>query len=146
MKRAESTRLGLLVALALLGCGDAPPADDSPSAARDGAPAQAQVAPVTDFQEYMLGDLPAPGTLSRDPFDEQGRPQAAPPAPTLRKGPTPRPAPQLRGIIRSRGRLVALFDHGSGGLGEDVRGWTVSSIDERTVTLQRNGRTVRRSL
>ena len=99
----------------------------------------APVEPITDFDRYMLGDLPGPGTLARDPFSDTRRP-------TVRAPRSAAPAPDLRGIVRADGRLVALFDRGTAGQGESVAGWTVHSIDERSVTLQRNGRTVRRSL
>lgn len=138
--------VALVVLVASTGCGgdtDSGP-DPSPNRPADPTPTRGDVSPVVDFQDYMLGELPGPGILSRDPFDD-GTPEPV----VRREAPAVRPripAPQLRGIVRSTDRLVALFDHGSAGLGESVRGWKITSIDERSVTLQRNGRTVRRAL
>jgi len=146
MKRSETLCFGTFVFLFLMtGCGEGEPArTPTPENPRQSAPAQADVAPAYDFQEYMLGELPGPGTLARDPFGDQRED-----APIVReKAPVRRrvPAPQLNGIMRSGDRLVALFDRGSAGKDESVRGWKIIEIDERSVTLQRNGRTVRRSM
>lgn len=146
MRRTEATAFGAFVFLFLMsGCGDGErSAQPAPTNPRDRAPVQADVAPVYDFQEYMLGELPGPGALARDPFDDQGEepPVVRTQTPVRRSV----PAPQLNGIMRSGDRLVALFDRGSAGKGESVRGWKIVEIDERSVTLQRNGRTVRRSM
>lgn len=105
----------------------------------------ADVAPVPEFEEYMLGDLPSPRAPGRDPFTDV-REEAPAPAPR-RISPAPPPAaPSLRGIVRSEGRLVALFDGGAAGRGETVSGWRVVEIDVRSVLITRGERRVRRSL
>lgn len=132
--------IGLALALGLFACADDPAPPAETGAAVERTRGTVPVEPITDFDRYMLGDLPGPGALARDPFDDARRPAVDTPRATSF------PAPALRGIVRADGRLVALFDRGSAGQGETVAGWSVRSIDQRSVTLQRNGRTVRRSL
>ena len=145
MRRADLV-LVLAGAIVVAGCGgeDRAVRREATGAASTATPPPAETVPETDFERYMLGDLPGPGTLVRDPFGENRPPEVVVPE----AAPRPRriPAPSLRGIIRSNGRFVALFDRGTAGEGETVRGWTVHAIDERSVTLQRRGRTVRRTL
>jgi len=135
----------LLTILLLLvaGCssdGRTPP----PPPASSAEATKADPTPVPDFHSYVLGELPAPNAVERDPFVDRTEPDP-PPAPGVRTA-RPVPAPSLRGIVRSEGRLVALFDGGSAGVDDTVGGWRVTAIDARSVTLERGRRIVRRTL
>ena len=140
MRRVETIALALLLTV---GCG---PAEEQPAPAPPGSanfPAPAQAGSVPDFHSYVLGDLPAAGPVERDPFVDRRDVEPAPAPTPVRR---PEPAPALRGVVRSEGRLVALLDTGSGGLGDRVDGWEITAIDARGVTLKRGDRTVRRTL
>ncbi len=146
MRSAEIGSWSILVAALVglgLGCSSGEEPDPAPRPASEPV-ARADPAPVPDFRSYVLGDLPAPSTVDRDPFVDRDEPESAP-APRVHT-PRPVPAPSLRGIVRSQGRLVALLDGGSAGVGDHVGGWRVKAIDARSVTLERGRRVVRREL
>ncbi len=146
MRSAEIGSWSILVAALVglgLGCSSGEEGDPAPPPASEPA-VRAEPGPVPDFRSYVLGDLPAPSSVDRDPFVDGVEPESAP-APRVR-APRPVPAPSLRGIVRSQGRLVALLDGGSAGVGDHVGGWRVKAIDARSVTLERGRRVVRREL
>ncbi len=153
-RASHAIRGGMLVGLCALlglvtGCSkdQSDPAagrPDRPTIAPDGV-LEANANALPEFQRYMLGDLPSPGPTGRDPFGgrsaiEAPLPLAAPSSPSAPS------APNLRGIVRSQGRLVALFDRGSASTGETVSGWRVVEITARAVVLERASHRVSRSL
>lgn len=140
MSRSENwTWLVALGLLLVLGCGgseDLPDADwleDALSAGSD-----AELTPLPDFHDFVVGDLSAPAP-TRDPFDshayQKGRPSATPSTPTAAN------PFELRGIVASGGRWVALV--GSRSVAEDdtIDGWRVRHIDAKSVVLTKGMRT-----
>lgn len=144
MNRADRWIL-TLVLLGSAGCGEerTPPTPD-PQA---GAPAvQAQLAPVPDFHDYVVGNLPTPIGSARDPFGANA-PTPRKVAPTRTRTPsTPTADLRLQGILRKDGRLVAFLGRTIVAPGDLIEGWTVVEIDERSVLLERNGKQRRLSL
>lgn len=117
---------------------------DRPAVASEGV-LEANANALPEFQRYMLGDLPSPGPAGRDPFGGRSSIEA-PVLPAAPASPSAPSAPNLRGIVRSQGRLVALFDRGSASTGETISGWRVVEITARAVVLERASRRVSRSL
>lgn len=146
---AHALLLGLMVALAGAGCARdrAEPASQAqPNVAGSASAAlEADAAAIPDFRRYMLGDLPTTPDATRDPFGLR-KSAAAPSEVMAPTTPAPRPAPALRGIVRSQGRLVAMFDGGSASAGDAVAGWRVIEVDERSVVIERGSRRLRVSL
>lgn len=142
--------LGLLGVLALLaGCDREARTDDSAvehtETTRAGDTLEADASAVPDFRRYMLGDLPTTGTAARDPFGARARVESSV-TPPAKVAPVQQPTPSLRGIVRSQGQLVALFDRGSAVTGDSVAGWRVVEIEPRAVVIEKDSRRLRISL
>jgi hypothetical protein len=143
MNRADRWILTLAL-IGLGGCGGAQtPPPDAPTGT---PPAQAQLAPVPDFHDYVVGNLPKPASSARDPFGANAsEPRQV--APTRTRTPsTPNVDLRLQGILRKDGRLVAFLGRTIVAPGDLIEGWTVVEIDERSVLLERNGKQRRLSL
>jgi len=133
----------LLAGIALLAaCGGEEPVDEDwlEDALHGGA--AADLAPLPDFHDYVVGDLATP-PRTRDPFDTRAYQRDAPSAAT--PAPTDDPL-DLRGIVQSEGRWVALLGHQSVAQGDRIAGWRVLHIDARTVVLGKGMKTKRLSL
>lgn len=141
----RSSRLWVVLLTAgLVGCGGADDTldEDWLEQALEGG-SEADLAPLPDFHDYVVGDLQTP-PRTRDPFDTRAYQRSGrPSAPTA----TPTADPlDLRGIVQSDGRWVALLGSRSVAKGDRVDGWRVLHIDARTVVLANGMRTKRLSL
>jgi len=140
MSRSDASIWAVALALLLLlGCGgseDLPDADWLEDALAAGS--NVELTPLPDFHDFVVGDVSEP-PRTRDPFDnhsyQRGRPTAAPTTPT---GPNPF---ELRGIVESGGRWVALVGGRSVAQDDIIDGWRVRHIDAKTVVLTKGMRT-----
>lgn len=114
-----------------------PRSASSPSPAPAREPVEARAHSMPEFREYMVGELPTIGVLSRDPFGTDESETSSRSAPSTGVG-EKRFVPVLTGIVVSAGRRVAMFDVGTAAAGETVAGWRVVEIGERSALLEKN--------